>query len=178
MNDKIKDTVSKISDTVKDGVDKVSNNDAVSNAVDRLNENEYVKKVKSNKNYKYIRLGAIVVAVLLVVGIFNALFGGDKYSKKAVKAVKDEIVTYNSMVGYKDFNIKTKVVGKNKKQHFYIVDGEYTCKDGAGDKVEGSDIYIVYSYKERTNVEESYPYSDNQSRKEFIDTAKNEISGK
>lgn len=175
MNDKIKNTVSNISDKVKDGAEKIANSDTVSNAVDKLNENEYVKKVKSNKNYKYIKLGAVVVAVLLVIGVFNLLFGGDKYSKKAVKAVKNDIVTYGGLAGLSSFKIDTDVVEANKKLHLYIIDSEYTCKNGAGEKVEEAYIYIVYSDKDKSEVLESYPYGDDIGRKEFIRTAKSQL---
>lgn len=54
MNDKLKDTMNKLTDSVKEGVEKVSNNETVSSAMDKVNDNEYVKKIKGNKNYKYI----------------------------------------------------------------------------------------------------------------------------
>lgn len=175
MNDKLKDTMNKLTDSVKEGVEKVSNNETVSSAMDKVNDNEYVKKIKGNKNYKYIRIGAVAVLAVVVIAVFGALFGGDKYAKKAVKAVEDDIVTYNSLGGYNGFKINSDVVVKNKKQHLYIVDGTYTCKDGGGDKIEGSDIYIVYSDKDKTEVLENYSYSSDTSRKDMIKFAEGQL---
>lgn len=102
--------------------------------------NEAVETTKKQDNGKWIKLGAIVLALIL---IFN-LFGGDKFAKKAEKVLvndyKQEMEEYDA----KSIKVKAKLVGKNKEAMVYCFDLKASCKLN-GEKIEHYTFVFMYS---------------------------------
>lgn len=46
--------------------EKIKQNEKVANAVNKINQNEYVKKVNKYKYSKFIKIGATIIAVILI----------------------------------------------------------------------------------------------------------------
>ena len=130
---------------------------AVDGILQKVNENENVKKLKAHKHYKWIKLGAVVLAVILVFVIIGGLFG-DKNARKAEKYIKNDIVEAFEDADYKSVKVKTKVIGKNKDSDLYAVDTVIKAKDSDGEKEEVMMIFIIYSDGNEVYDVNSYAY--------------------
>ncbi len=162
MNENIKNTVTET-------VNKVKENKTVSAVVDKINENEYVKKTKQSKHYKWIKLAVIIIAVLLVFNIFKGLFG-DKNASKAEKFAKSEIITSFEAAGIDDYKITTDVIGKNKDSNLYAIDVVVKGTKPNGEKSTSMQIVIVYSDGDSVYGVNGYEY-EKGNKKDIRDIA-------
>lgn len=166
LTDKINanETVSNAKDKVKEAAAKVQENETISAAVDKLNNNKYVQQAKKSKHYKLIRLGAIVAVILVVFGLGKALFG-DKYAAKAERTVvsvyKQNLEEYGFCT---NISVKTKVIGKNKGAHLYLVDTKSSFKY-SGEKMNDTAFVIVYAAADEAYIVREIGY-DKSSKAE------------
>ena len=150
-------------------------NETLKNVSNNIENNEYVQKVKQNKNYKYIKIGAIAVAAIIVLCILIAIFGGNKYENAATDFVEEEIKTVMGYENYTINDIDTDVVDDNNG--LYVIDVNYTfSKDGKEEK-DASEYYIIKSDKSGTAKINQYSYdkNDKQSKEEMKELALGEI---
>lgn len=169
VTQKVKDSeaVDKIKNTASEVTQKLKENEKVAEAIDKINENEYVSKIKKSKYSKYIKIGSIILAVILVFNIVGAVFG-DKKASKAGKAIVSEYTTEYKDDSYTNVKVKTKAIGKNKSAHLYCFDVTITAKY-YNDKVK--DTYFVIAYSDGSEAyavrEIEYNESNKSEKKDY-----------
>lgn len=161
------DTVNKIKESASDMAQKIKENETVANVTDKINQNEYVKKINNSKYAKLIKFGAIALAVILVFSIFGGLFG-DKNAKKAEEKVISEYTEMLEDYGAKNVKVKTKLIAKNKEANMYCFDTTASCKY-EGNKRKQSSFIVAYSDGEETYLVVQYEYEkENKSIKKEL----------
>ncbi|MBR5272992.1 MAG: hypothetical protein IKU25_06345 [Clostridia bacterium] len=133
---------------------KIETNNVISDAKGKIENSEILQKIRGNKNYKWIKIGAIaLVIIILIVVIFG---GGD-----ARKAKNEYIRTETYDLEYReceDVTVKAKVVGKADDGEHFLLDAyqEYTY-------IEYNEKYmfvIVRLTPERLVIIEEYEYDE------------------
>lgn len=105
------ETYEKVKNTANEMTEKIKQNEKVANAVNKINQNEYVKKVNKYKYSKFIKIGAAIIAVILIFNFFGWIFG-DKNAKKAEKLLVSDITIMLEDEGATNCNVKAKAIGK------------------------------------------------------------------
>ncbi len=137
--------------------------------VEKVTSNETVQKVMGNKNFKWVKIVAIVLVAVLVFLLIGAIFS-DKNAKAAEKYIKREFVSMYEKAGFESVKVKTKTVGKNKDSHLYLVDTTIKSKDKDGDKETNTLFVLVYSDGEDTEVLRMFEY-EKSNKKDIKDVA-------
>lgn len=133
---------------------KLETNTVISNAKEKISNNEMVQKIKGSKNYKWIKIGAVALVVILLLII---IFGGGDARKAKNKYISSE--TYD--LEYReceDVTVKAKVVEKADDGEHFLLDAyqEYTY-------IEYNEKYmfvIVRLTPERLIIIEEYEYDE------------------
>ncbi len=152
----LNENLEKIKTAAKDAVEKVQSNETVANVTEKINQNEHVQKIKGSKHASLIKIGAIALAVILVISLFSGGFG----NKKVKKAEKQIVSEYTEMLkdeGAKNVKVKTRLIAKNKEADLYCFDTTASCKY-EGEKRKQSSFIIVYSDGKETNLVTQYEY--------------------
>lgn len=152
--------MSELNETKTTKEETKSNTTSVTTSVtDKINNNEYVQKIKQHKHYKYIKIGAIVIAAILVFCIVSGLFA-DKNAQKAEEYLKSDIVASLQESGVNDVKVKTNVIGKNQDSSLYAIDTVVDAKLPDGQKFTYSEYTIVYSDGETVLEVNGFEYTD------------------
>lgn len=114
------ETVINAKEKAKEVSAKVQENEKVAATLDKINDNKYVQKAKKSKHYKLIKIGAAVLAIVLVFALVNAIFGGNKH--KVEKQVETVLTQDYEHIGAKNVKIDAKVIAQNKGSHLYLLD--------------------------------------------------------
>lgn len=156
------EAVNKMKEATGNAVQKAKENEKIAGAVDKINQNEYVAKANKSKYSKFIKIGAVVVALIILFNLFSFIFG-DRNAKKAQDAMETEIVTMLDKGGATSHNIKSKVIGKNKDASLYAFDTTVKC-EVSGNKHESTSFIIVYSDGKDSYSVKEYKYdSENKN---------------
>lgn len=164
LNENLEKIKNAAKDTTAEMAQKIKENETVANVADKINQNEHVQKIKNSKYSKLVKLGAIVLAVVLVVSLFSAVFG-NKNAQKAEKQVVSEYTELLEENGAKNVKIKTKLIAKNKDADLYCFDTTASCKY-EGEKRKQSSFVVAYSDGKETYLVVQYEYEkENKSIK-------------
>lgn len=110
------------------------------------------KSILRKNQPKWMKIGAVIVFVIILFGLFNLIFG-DKSVGKAENYVK-QVVTEQFAAADK-IDISTKVVAKNETNNVYAIDTKIKVKFSGQQEtdqafilvcVEKDDIYILREY--------------------------------
>ena len=153
------ETFSKVKSTASDVTQKIKENETVANAVDKINQNEYVAKVNKSQYAKFIKLGAVIIAIVLIFNLFGWIFG-DNNAKKAQKYLVTEITTMLENDSATNCKVKAKAIGKNEDASLYAFDTIVSCKY-SGEKIEYTSFYIIYY-----DGEDAFVTSESEYQKE------------
>lgn len=157
----------KVKDTANEVTQKIKDNEKVAGAIDKINQNEYVKKVNKSKYAIFIKIGAVIVALVVAYNAFFFIFG-DKKAKKAQETLEAEFVSLIDDGGGQKESIESKTIAKNEEAYLYLVDATVKYKvDGQSHTESG--FYIVYCDDENSFTVKQYKY-DKESKntmKEF-----------
>lgn len=160
----LNENLEKIKTAAKDAAQKVQENETVANVADKINQNEYVQKIKGSKHAKLIKIGAVALAVILVISLFSGIFG-NKNVKKAEKQIISEYTEMLEDEGAKNVKVKTKLIAKNKEADLYCFDTKASCKY-EGEKRKQNSYIVVYSDGEESYLVVQYEYEkENKSIK-------------
>ncbi len=163
VSQKAKDSevVNKVKSTASDMTQKIKENETIAEAVDKINQNEYVAKVNKSKYSKFIKIGAVVVALIVLFNLFSFIFG-DKNAKKAQESLVSELTTALQSENLTNIKIDAKAIGKNEDADLYAFDTTVKCKYNS-QNMDYTAFYIVY-YDEETK--DSYIYNEREYDKE------------
>lgn len=180
------EAVNKMKEATGNAVQKAKENENVANAVDKINQNEYVQQAKKSKNYKYIKIGAIALAVILVVGICTMCFGNSLNDKDAKAAMESYIfntnvesakvgatnnVTALSIKTVDSYKAKSKQSGLSSE--VFILDVKYTIDDK--DKKLICGVYKEGEEDFHCTLQNSYDAGSGNSRDDSIKSIKNNL---
>lgn len=156
----------KVSEAANSATQKIKENERVAGAVDKINQNEVVKKVNKSKYAKFIKIGIAVVAVVLVVNLFFFIFS-DKRAKQAQKTLESEIVTMLEEGGASKHSISSKAIGKNADACLYAFDTtvKYTANN---QDYTSTAYYIVYCDDKESFTVGEFEY-ENENKNEMKD---------
>ena len=152
---------------VNETVNKIKENDTVASTVEKISENEYVKKVKQSKHFNLIKIGAIIIAALLIFNVFKVIFG-DGNAKKAEKFVRSDIVSAFEGAGIDDYKIKTEIIEKNKGSNIYAIDVVVKGTKPNGEKSTSMQFVLVYSNAGNVYAVNGYDYQK-ENKKDIKD---------
>lgn len=138
------EAVNKMKEATGNAVQKAKENEKIAGAVDKINQNEYIAKANKSKYSKFIKIGAVVVALILLFNLFSFIFG-DRNAKKAEEYLKTDIITAFEDSEAKNLKVETKVIGKNEENHLYAIDTIVSGKNANGENHTTMQIAIVYS---------------------------------
>lgn len=160
----LNENLEKIKNVAKDVAQKAQENETIANVAEKINQNEHVQKIKNSKNAKLIKIGAIALAVILVISLFSGGFG-NKNVKKAEKQIVSEYTEILEDEGAGNIKIKTKLIAKNKAADLYCFDTTASCKY-EGEKRKQSSFIVVYSDGKESYLVAQYEYQkENKSIK-------------
>lgn len=166
----INENINKAKNMMQDSIKKVQENESVSQAVEKLNQNEYVGKAKSmageavktakkNKNYKYIKIGALL---LIIVLLFQYCANGER--RKAEKFAEWEIVQPYKESDYRKIKSTTKYIGKGS--NFYIIDVTVSGLDFGRQRFSEGEVCIVYPTKKGFKMGATQDYYTKDGQKD------------
>ena len=127
------ETTNKVKSAVEETTQKIGENENVAKVMDKVNKSKYAT---------FIKVGAVVLAVILV---FN-IFGGGK-GAKAEKFLKQYVAEEDLGLGAKITS--SKVVAKNKDANLYLIDAK-TKYTKTGEKFKT--YYVVLLDGENSDV--------------------------
>lgn len=104
---------------------------------------EVAAKVKQSKYAGWIKIGAVVLAAILVISLIGSLFS-DKNAKAAEKRLVTSIEELLEEADFTGIKVKAKLVAKNKDAYLYCFDTTVTCKYD-GEKETKTSFYIMYA---------------------------------
>lgn len=159
------ETYAKVKSTANEVTEKIKDNPNVANAVEKINQNEYVQKVNKSKYSKFIKIGAVIVAIILIVNVFGWIFG-DKKAKKAQDFIVSEITTMLKNEDATNCKVNATAIGKNSDASLYAFDTTVSCKY-AGEDFDYSAFYILYYDSddvENSYIFKEYEYQDENKR--------------
>lgn len=156
------ENINKVKNTASEMGQKLMGNEKIAGTVDKINQNEYVKKVNKSKFSTIIKIGAAVVAVVVIFNVFSLIFG-DKNVKKAEDYLTTELMTMLDQAGATDTSVKTKAIGKNKDASLYAFDTTIKGKVD-GEKDEYTSFIIVHYDKEYQAIVYEFGYDDSNKR--------------
>lgn len=182
------EAVNKMKEATGNAVQKAKENEKIAGTVDKINQNEYVdkaknivndanEKAKKSKNYKLIKIGAIVLAVVIIAGICTMCFGGGA-KKDAKKYYKKYIVNrdYHTKTGYivedvnQDYKVSVNCI--YSKDDYYAIDtiAEWHSTT-LGDQ---KDEFVAVIYYKDGKVDEIEKYNSG-TKEDSINNAKNRV---
>ena len=148
----------KFKDTANEVTQKIKDNETVAGAIDKINQNEYVKKVNKSKYSKLIKIGAVAIALVVIYNVFFFLFA-DKKAQKAQEYMTSEIVAILKDGGATNESVKAKAIGKNEDADMYAFDTTIKYKANGKD-YETTSYFLVYSGDEGSYLVNRYDYED------------------
>lgn len=131
---------------------------------EKINQNEYANRTDKSKFSILIKIGAAVVAVVVIFNLFGLIFG-DKNVKKAEDYLTGEIMTMLEQVGATDASVKAKAIGKNKDASLYAFDTTIKGKVD-GEKYESTSFIIVHYDKDYQSIVYEFVYDDSDKREQ------------
>lgn len=156
------ETYAKVKNTANEVTEKIKENEKVANAVEKINQNEYVQKVNKSKYSKFIKIGIGIIAIILIFNIFSFIF-----SDKKVKAAQDymisEITSLINDDGGTDGKVRAKAIGKNTDAELYAFDTNITYKKNGKNYENNSFIIVCYS-DDLTFIYRQYEYEKGNKR--------------
>lgn len=156
----------KVKDTANEVTQKIKDNETVAGAIDKINQNEYVKKVNKSKYSKLIKIGAVAIALVVIYNVFFFLFA-DKKAQKAQEFLVTEITDIFKEDPSSECNVKASAIGKNEDSALYAFDTTINCKfDGKSE--EYTAFYIVCYDDECAYLLEEYQYTK-ENKKDMKD---------
>lgn len=135
----------KVKDTANEVTQKIKDNEKVAGAIDKINQNEYVKKVNKSKYGKIIKIGTVVVAAILLFNLFGWIFG-DKKAKNAQDFLISQIQLLSETKNMDECKVEAKIIGKNEDASMYAFDTTVTVKYMNNELKTSS--YVVLYYDE------------------------------
>lgn len=153
---KLGENLEKVKSAAQNAAEKIKENEKVQGAAEKLNQNQIMQKMNSSKYAKFLKIGAVVLAVLLAFGLFNALFG-NKAAKAAKKEIESQYTALYEEAGYKDISVKSKLIGKNTSADMYCFDTTINAKN-EGEKVKFTTFILVHSDGEDVYCARNYDY--------------------
>jgi hypothetical protein len=165
--DDFNENLEKIKTVAKDAAQKIKDNETVKNVTETIAQNEHVQKINNGKYTKLIKIGAGVLAVVLVFSIFSAIVG-DKKAKRAEEQIIEEYTEMLEDMGAKKVDIDADLIAKNKDANLYCFDTNASCKY-EGKNREQDSFVIVYSDGDTEYLVVQYEYNkENKSIKKEL----------
>ena len=156
------ETYNKVKDTANEVTQKIKDNETVAGAIDKINQNEYVKKVNKSKYSKLIKICAVAIALVVIYNLFFFIFG-DKKAKKAQDFLISQIELQAVNENIDECNVEAKIIGKNEDASMYAFDTIVNAKY-MNQKAKTSSYIVIYYDEE--NEFNSYTVGEYEYEKE------------
>lgn len=161
----------KVKDTANEVTQKIKDNEKVAGAIDKINQNEYVKKVNKSKYSLLIKIGAVAIALVVVYNLFFFIFG-DKKAKKAQDFLISQIELLSENENMDECKVEAKIIGKNEDASMYAFDTIVNAKYMNRESKTYSYIVIYYDEENEFNsyMVGEYQY-ENENKQDMKDIA-------
>ena len=156
------ETYNKVKDTANEVTQKIKDTETVAGAIDKINQNEYVKKVNKSKYSKLIKICAVAIALVVIYNLFFFIFG-DKKAKKAQDFLISQIELQAVNENIDECNVEAKIIGKNEDASMYAFDTIVNAKY-MNQKAKTSSYIVIYYDEE--NEFNSYTVGEYEYEKE------------
>lgn len=161
----------KVKDTANEVTQKIKDNEKVAGAIDKINQNEYVKKVNKSKYSLLIKIGAVAIALVVIYNVFFFIFG-DKKAKKAQDFLISQIELLSENENMDECKVEAKIIGKNEDASMYAFDTTVNAKYMNREAKTYSYIVIYYDEENEFNsyTVGEYQY-ENENKQDMKDIA-------
>lgn len=161
---------SKVKDTANEVTQKIKDNEKIAGAIDKINQNEYVKKVNKSKYSLLIKIGVVAIALVVIYNMFIFIFG-DKKAKKAQDFLINQIELLSENKDIDECKVEAKIIGKNEDASMYAFDTTVNVKYMNREAKTSSYIVIYYDEENEFNSytvgEYEYENENKQDMKDF-----------